>query len=290
MVQFPKNESHHIYKELAAFYTNSLLHDDSPHYAIHSSTHQYKRTLEINAETLTRSLGEAIEQSRLLVSSLSFYIYDLSYDRDTEYNTLVFQLSGEILKSKETTSQIMNRYFDYRRVDYTFIKQFGKTLGINQRCPYVVGETMFVPDKGTAKNHSSWIAFHHVLYYEELAASKLTCFKIRQLHELALHFSIKKADDMFMKTSRLYHTTKALSTDLQKMFVPFYEESRYEDLNVIKKELTSLTAGHSPLSIVKVFDYMSLHRANNMLQTVFGEDNPYQDEIKAAFPYSLLFK
>ncbi|SFC57713.1 ComK protein [Alkalibacterium subtropicum] len=290
MVQFSKDEPIHIYRDLTSFYTNSLLHDESPPYVIHSNLYQSKRTLEINAETLSRSLNEAIEQQHLLISRHSFYIYDLSSYPDCEYNTLVFQLSGEILKSKETTSKIMKRYFDYCRVDYGFVKQFGKTLGINQRCPYVVGETMFVPVKGTAKNHSSWIAFHHVLYYEEQVASQLTCLKIRQLHELTLPFPRKKVDDMFMKTSRLYHTTKALSRDLQNMFAPFYEESRYEDLNIVKKELTSVTAGHPPLSLVKIFDYMSLHRANDMLQTVLGEDNPYLDEIKARFPYSLLFK
>ncbi|GEK89463.1 ComK protein [Alkalibacterium putridalgicola] len=290
MVQFQKDDAIHIYKDLTAFYTNSLLHDESPPYAIHSNTYQSKRTLEINTETLTRSLNKAIEQSQLLISRHSFYIYDLSSNTESEYNTLVFQLSGEILKSKETTSQIMKRYFDYREVDYAFIKHFGKTLGITQRCPYVVGETMFAPDKGTAKNHSSWIAFHHVLYYEERASNQLTCLKIRELHELTLPFSRKKVDDMFMKTSRLYHTTKALSTDLQNMFSPFYEENRYEDLNIVKKELTSLTAGQTPLSLVKVFDYMSLHRANEILQTVLGEDNPYLDEIKALFPYSIIFK
>ncbi|MER2064285.1 MAG: hypothetical protein ABS873_06505, partial [Alkalibacterium sp.] len=166
MVQFRQDDSRHIYKDLSTYFTNSLLQDGSPYYALHSNALPYKRMLEINADSLTRSLGEAIEQNQLLVSTHSFYIYDLSSDKDTEYNTLVFQLTGEILKSKETTTQIMNRYFDYRRVDYLFIKQFGKTLGISQLCPYVVGETMFVPDKGTAKNHSSWIAFHHLLYYE----------------------------------------------------------------------------------------------------------------------------
>ncbi|MER2064284.1 MAG: hypothetical protein ABS873_06500, partial [Alkalibacterium sp.] len=109
----------------------------------------------------------------------------------------------------------------------------------------------------------------------------------RQLHELTLPLSVKKADSMFRKTSRLYHTTKALTTDMQEMFAPFYEESRYEDLNVVKKELCSITAGHPPLSIVKIFDYMSLHRANDMLQSVLGEGNPYLDEIRENFPYSL---
>lgn len=287
MVDYLKSDSNYIYRDLSNFYTNSLLHDHSSPYVIHSNTYQSKRILNISEETIRLSIQEAIDQSQLLISKYSFYIHDLSGDTESDYNTLVFQLTGEILKSKETTSQIMRRYFHYRNVEYGFIKQFGKTLGINQRCPYVVGETMFAPDKGTTKNNPNWIALHHVLQYEEKDTNAQTCMKIRQLHELTLPFPRKRIDDMVLKTARLYHMTKALSADLQDKLAPFYEESRYEDINVIKKELTSLTAGYSPISIVKMFDYMSLHRANDILQSVLGEDNPYLDEIRASFPYTL---
>lgn len=279
----------YIYKDLKDYYTQYVVKETSSKISYHNGRHLENRTLNINNESLSLYLDEAFEQKQLLLTPDSFYIQDISHINESEYNTVVYQISGSILKTHETTSQVMKRYFHYLEVDYSFVQRIGKCIGINQRCPYVVGETLFAPERGSTKNNSSWIAFHNIVYVEALD-NQLINFKVRDFHDLTLPLSKKRTADMIQKSTSLYHTTKAISIDFQDKFSSRYQEHAFEDMHIIKKELANKMLGQPTVSLTDLIDYLSLHRANDMLQAVLGEENPYLDEIKAAFPLSLSYK
>ncbi|PRY82519.1 competence protein ComK [Alkalibacterium olivapovliticus] len=278
-----------IYKDFHSYYTQTILTEGSNPFQTGTGRYIASRTLSIKSESYFLHLNEAIEQTPLFLTKDSFYIQDISHLSESPYNTLVYQICGSILKTEETTSQVMKRYFQYLKVDYTFIQRIGKCIGINQRCPYVVGEVLFAPEKGSIKNNSSWIAFHHVVYLESIS-SHLVSFKIRKYHELILPLSYKRAADMIQKTTSLYHTTKAISIDLQEKFTSRYQDTRLEDMHIIKKNLTHQSLGQPTIELTTLFEFLSLHRANDMLQTVLGEDNPYMEDLRKQFPLPTAYK
>ncbi|MCC5895664.1 MAG: competence protein ComK [Alkalibacterium sp.] len=291
MTQFSNHCSDYIYKNLHTYYTQAIRKEETSPSPYDSCNGQSlsNRILSITCDSIVLYLDEAIEQTPLLLTKDSFYIQDISHIIESEYNTLVYQICGSILKTHETTSQVMKRYFHYLEVDYSFIQRIGKCIGITQRCPYVVGETLFAPEKGSVKTNSSWIAFHHIIYVEPIN-SQLISFKVRKYHELILPLTHKRTSDMIYKTTTLYHTTKAISIDLQEKFTSRYQDHTFEDMHIIKKELAFKTLGQPTLKLTNLFDYLSLHRANDMLQAVLGEDNPYLNDIRATFPLTHLYK
>lgn len=289
MTQSGNKESEFIFRQLSNHYTHSVINEKPAEYLIGQPHINSRRTLKVEADTLIQNLDEAIEQYPLLLTQETFYIQDISTHTETDYNTVVYQTCGSILKTKETSSQVMTRYFHYMKVDYAFIQQIGKCIGISQRCPYVLGELFFSPEKGTVKKNSSWIAFHNVLYSESLSTTDI-CLKIRHFHELILPLSSKRLAEMTRKSAHLYYTIKMISLDIQEKFSSPMHNDPPQELNIVKKELAVHLIGHRPVSLTSLFEHISIHRASEILQTVLGEGNPYLDEINQIFPLKNVFR
>lgn len=166
------------------------------------------RVLSINEDSVLDFLDVALEQTYLLLDDDSFYVCDLSKDASTPYNTLVFQINGSVLKSKETTTHIITRYMNYIGVDYKATMQMGKSLGIFSQCPFVCGTLCFTPLNGASRKPVSWLGLHHVQAIT--AHQKATYYNIDGKHELTLNVSHKTA-------SRLIRQTKILSDSQQRM-------------------------------------------------------------------------
>ncbi|SFC10491.1 ComK protein [Alkalibacterium subtropicum] len=166
------------------------------------------RVLSITEDSVLDFLDVALEQTYLLLDDDSFYICDLSKETSRHYNTLVFQINGSVLKSKETTTHVITRYMKYIGVDYQATMQLGKSLGILSQCPFVCCSLCFTPLNGASRKPVSWIGLHHVQAITPHL--KATYFNIDAKHELILNIPHKKA-------SRLIRQTKILSDSLKKM-------------------------------------------------------------------------
>lgn len=166
------------------------------------------RVLTIKEDNVFDFLDVALIQTYLLLDDDSFYVCDLSKFTSTAYNTLVFQINGTILKSEETTTQIITRYMKYIGIDYKATMQLGKSVGIFSQCPFVYGTLCFTPLNGASKKSVSWIGLHHVQAITPHL--KATYFNIDGKHELILNISHKSV-------SRLIRQTKILSDSQQRM-------------------------------------------------------------------------
>ena len=166
------------------------------------------KILTVKEDSVLDFLDVALKQTYLLLDDDSFYVCDLSKDTRTSYNTLVFQINGTVLKSKENTNHIITRYMKYIGVNYKATKQLGKSVGIFSQCPFVCGTLCFTPLNGASKKAVSWIGLHHV---EAITPHlKATYFNIDGKHELILNVSYKTV-------SRLIRQTKILSDSQQRM-------------------------------------------------------------------------
>lgn len=153
--------------------------------------HSPLASLQVTPENILTYLDMAIPQKILLIDDHSFYVFDLSNNKETEYNTLVFQKEGVPLKTVEKTNEVMSRFFSHSKVSYESIQFLGKILGIHQKCPYVLGHKSFAPERGISKNNANWIAFHHV---ENVSAiDNYSLLSIHPHHELIIKFEYQKS-------------------------------------------------------------------------------------------------
>ncbi|TLQ08995.1 hypothetical protein FEZ48_02250 [Marinilactibacillus psychrotolerans] len=131
----------------------------------YSSTFKHINTNELSGKNLEKVLAISFEEPHLFPDEQTYYIRDISENKETEYNSLLFSLREYQKKAKETTSVIMNRYFDDKRVPYSLMQKLGKPFGYKSTLPYVLGETCFVPDRGATKNSASWYSLHNISHF-----------------------------------------------------------------------------------------------------------------------------
>jgi competence transcription factor ComK len=232
----------------------------------------------INTNDLMLYLDDAIPLEHPLIDVNTFYICDLSMILEIEYNSLIFQIDGVSFKSTETTSKIMNRYFNIH-VPYKVIQHLGKIIGIIQKCPYVLGDIQFAPDIGITKNNPNWIGIHNVLNYE--ITNEQCHLGITNHHSLHLNLSKKSISKIFENTFKLYHAQNKFSDEWKKIFIreikPTNPENiikRMYDENLAKEKIPSPLTWHTKLV------YSLSH---DLLNDILEEGDPYRDILLEVF-------
>lgn len=241
--------------------------------------HSPLASLQINPENILTYLDMAIPQKKLLIDDYSFYVFDLSKNKKTEYNTLVFQKEGVPLKTVEKTSQVMSRFFSHSKVSYESIQFLGKILDIHQKCPYVLGNKSFAPDRGTSKKDANWIAFHHVENVSSIDNRSL--LSIHPHHELVIEMNTKRVYQMLDRISLIAEAERRLVKESTELF-----ERRFSSLptnNVVERHLRSGNVPEIP-SVLSLHNQLIYVKAIQVLSEVFEEEDPYYDDIRKAFP------
>ncbi|MBM6615259.1 competence protein ComK [Desemzia sp. RIT804] len=237
----------------------------------------------ITDHNLPSLLANSTEQSHILINANTFYVKDIRKDKDTPYNTIVFQLDEFPLVSLEDSKTIMERYFNQKPLDYNFIQYIGRTLGFYKKCPFVSGFEVFVPETRTDKEPASWYGLHHIRGEEEHKKGNCMHVQFRNGHELQLMISghsyreqIERSAALQQLQDRLVHQTMLLRRCMS-------DQKFANEPNPIEKYLSthSLHPTHVPLK--KILFFMTNFRIHEILETVLGEENPYIDEIRATF-------
>jgi len=242
------------------------------------------QAFDLTPDNIRGHLDIAIEQQYLLLDHETFYVYDLSKEKDTPYNTLVFQLSGSPLKSLETTTQVMTRYFKHVNVDYRWIRQFGQALKIKSCCPFVLGSHYFTPDRGVVRRHANWIAFHHVLGMHPHKDG--TFFNIEGRHQLLSRRSFKHMQHLTHQTRLLAESQHKITSEWLALLDN--QAGTYNKNNIIDRLSTAsvFTQPTPPLTswMMSLIYFQSL---DFLLQSL-EEGDPLIDEIKARHQKNLL--
>lgn len=236
--------------------------------------------LKIEASQVLKYLDVSLEQKYLAVDRTCFYIGDLSEDDRTPYNTIVFNLYGSPLKSMETTSQVMTRSFNAMNISYDMIRQLGKALGINQKCPYVIGPMCFSPDRGTRHNNASWIGLHNVR--DIYGHDKQTLLSITNDHELLIDLDLKKTNKLVTNGHVLYQAQESMV----KGWTALYEEEsdNYRDWNILKKRSLEQTFSQRIPTLFSCLMFFSYFQALDMLRSVLKDGDPLLDDVMKEYP------
>ena len=226
----------------------------------------YSAPLTFSSVQLQDILDNSIEHHYIYINEYTFYILDLSKNKQTSFNSLVFQLNQPPIKSMETTKKIMSRYFNETRVSYSFIQSVGKAFGIHKCCPYVCGEQIFIPEKGAGNNKSaSWIAMHHILHYNVNKKEGYVYLYFRNHHQMMATISLETFKDQLKRSATLYHAQSLLITHFLNNNRYIQNDNLKNESNIIQKKLTSFTPNFKPYSLYQLLEYFVYFSAEELL-------------------------
>ncbi|WP_028273439.1 competence protein ComK [Atopococcus tabaci] len=233
---------------------------------------------KLTGQSLQDLVDMSFEQQELFPDEETYYVMDLSQNDDTPYNSLMFQLNESPMKSMETTTTVMDRYFASLGSPYDLSLSLGAMLGFKQCTPHVIGEQIFLPDSGTSKKPASWYTLHHV-------SKKVFCTKEKEVRLYAnkyplLTLEITKAS--FLKqldrAANMYYIQWAWA-EKQKQDFGFISGPKSHE-NIVHKYLRD---NPYPLPSFTYIDYLHFFISYYTLQVlikILGEGNPYLEEIR----------
>lgn len=167
---------------------------------------EHVRPIELSGSQLIEALNASFPSSSLYPNNQTYYVMDISQHKETPYNTIMYQLNETPQKSMETTTVIMNRYFEANFVSYSFMRKFGETLGYKRTYPYILGEIYFIPERGASKQSASWYALHHVMHYQPSLTGKELMLFSNQHPILTLSIKKSKFEKQLDQASHMYFT------------------------------------------------------------------------------------
>lgn len=258
-------------------YLNRLNEETAPFNA-ESTQHRFFKYNVIDT-TQSQLVDLALEQTVILLDEKAFYIMKLTED-ELPYQSLVFNIDGTILKSCETTSQIMTRYFKKLGSPYNDSSDLGKLLNITQKCPYVTEGVCFAPDGGVSKKPVNWIGLHHIKHFEGDTKSTTLC--VAPQNELILPLPIHQVQTMIRNGSLIALMQQAMLESLIKQysFLNTYIESK----NVITDYIHKLKFEIPLPSPQELYRFMDQKRILNLLKTIMGVDYPTKNELDKILP------
>ena len=243
-----------------------------------------QKSIHFTQTALKEITDTCIEFNHIVITDKVIYIKDISALTSTPFNTLIFYLNQNPTKSLETTTEIMNRYFESTFVNYDYMKLVGRSIGIAKCCPYVYNQFAYVPEKGPTNAPVSWYAMHHVVYAIKNSQSNLTFLHFRNQDELSFDLGKKGYEKQLDCVINLFYLQQLFK---QRVMADFHltEISLHEkELNVIQKRLQLAT----PLkieshSLQRFLTYLLYFKVQELLTKVLGEENPYIKDIMATF-------
>ena len=208
-----------------------------------------------NRSDILQYLQEAIYYNGIKINPSVFCVLNVAdYYIESDFKTLVFCEEGQVFKTKESTTQIMNRHLNELGLSYDAMRTVFLVLsGEERHClPYVLGKYRYLPLHGPSKKSVTWISLSHLRDYQKCygkstelellfdpfhridlpirfdefekrldAASSMYAFQRSGLYRFGdmfdMHLTEKEADDStWQRNNDLYYNEKAGIEDLFK--------------------------------------------------------------------------
>ncbi|WP_034549749.1 competence protein ComK [Carnobacterium funditum] len=243
-----------------------------------------QKSLHFTQTALQDIADNCLEFNHIVLTNKVIYVKDISKVKSTPFNTLIFYLNQHPIKSMETTTEIMNRYFESNLVSYQYIKLIGRSIGIKKCCPYVYNDIVYVPEKGPTNAAVSWYAMHHVLFAIKSNQSKLTFLHFRNQDELSFDLGKKGYENQLERVINLYSLQQLFKKRVMSDFNLIEVAPLDKELNVIQKRLQTATPVYlEPHSLQRFLNYLLYFKVQELLTKVLGEENPFIEEIMSTF-------
>lgn len=242
--------------------------------------------LMISNQEIQPLLDISFEHHCILPDHETFYVMDISHFSASPFNTLVFQLNQAPLKTIEYSHAIMDRYFEHKGIPYDYIRLLGKSIGIKKCCPYVLGEEIFVPERGarSSEQNTSWYGLHHVLRREKNNKDNSTYLACRNQHRLVLPLGKRSYQKQLNRAVNLAYIQQLFINRMMHSFDLTIYPTHEKERNVIQQQLQLHTSNFPDyFTFQDYFDYLDYFKTHEQLILMFGDEDPYIEEIMASF-------
>ena len=245
---------------------------------LHPSTDQ---SLVIDDRNLPFFLSISQEKQCILVNHTTFYVKDIRDRKDTSFNTIVFNLNEPPLVTTEVSRVVMERYFGQKQISYEFIQYIGKSLGFHQRCPFVSGHEIFIPEKGSTNDSTNWYAAHNILHAVAMKETNQTMVIVRSHNEFLLNISLKSFNDQIQRAAILSYHKYSFITELASCYHDTAAARQDDVLNIVEVNLKRQVFVQNSYSVKKFYYYLQNYRISETLEKILGEKNPYIEDARA---------
>lgn len=234
---------------------------------------------QVTTENLETYITQALPQKKIVIDSETIYVHDLTHLEHTEYNSLVLQHTGDLLKSTETTREVMKRYFD-QNIPYLEMQYLGKVVNINSKCPYVMGSTIFVPEKGPSKQNVNWIALHHIKDYSTYENQTILSF-VRN-HEVIIDLQTKQVSNLFSQAVDLYFLEFQMYNEMKLLVNPI---NTFNENTFMYRKTKAGTSAIDKVNVLSLHTKMVYTLSFKILSLTIGVGDPYLEDFKEAYPF-----
>lgn len=123
--------------------------------------------IDIDQLDVEALLARSSECERYLMDRQTLALISI-HGLGSQFSSLIFVASGQIFKSKETTSTILSRFEKQMGLPRQIVSTtYQHYLGRHYRSPYGIGQLLFFPKSSTShRRHHHWFAYHHLLQYD----------------------------------------------------------------------------------------------------------------------------
>ena len=130
----------------------------------------------LDPESIQTYLEQAWDLDRFVLDNSFLYLLSLDPQlHRTDFRTLIFFKDGRLIKTRESSNNVMRSLFDLIGFSYDFIRGIStRVSGKDTHCvPYVFGRYSFLPLRGgPTRRQSSWINLSKVQHYRALKGEK----------------------------------------------------------------------------------------------------------------------
>ena len=235
----------------------------------------------LDPESIQAYLEKAWDLDRFVLDNSFLYLLSLDPQlHRTDFRTLIFFKDGRLIKTRESSNNVMRSLFELIGFNYDFIRGISTRVnGKEGHCvPYIFGRYSFLPLSGPTRKQSSWINLSKVQHYRALKGEKGVEVHCENQHVFQLPVRPQFFADKVKQSGQIVHRQEHLLRNVLKNFD--YVDGRKEERE--NNLLGNAFHAHTDrISLISMEDYIRIFQfsfAETALRHPSLRDNPVTDE------------
>jgi hypothetical protein len=235
----------------------------------------------LDPESIQAYLEKAWDLDRFVLDNSFLYLLSLDPQlHRTDFRTLIFFKDGRLIKTRESSNNVMRSLFELIGFNYDFIRGISTRVnGKEGHCvPYIFGRYSFLPLSGPTRKQSSWINLSKVQHYRALKGEKGVEVHCENQHVFQLPVRPQFFAEKVKQAGQTIHRQEHFLRNVLKNFD--YVDGRKEERE--NNLLGNAFHAHTDrISLISMEDYIRIFQfsfAETALRHPSLRDNPVTDE------------
>lgn len=193
--------------------------------------------IDFNLRLDSKLFDRCIQNRLPKMTSDVVFMYDISDNSQTDYNSIVVTKSGQWYITRQTTSQLIKLLENNSPISYILFKSIiKKFMDVHKKIPYCFGDFLYFPIY-TSTPHHHWCAYHHCIGYKKVGNTIHLSFDqsleiiFPYLYPTAIS-TLKSYDSLLKITKKIKqdlaidssHPTELSITKINQLLLPTYLE------------------------------------------------------------------